>query len=419
MDIFHRIFKKDELRLLWPFYLMFLLLCSFAVIEPIWMIFLRKHFSFSQISLALALQCLAIMLFEVPTGAIADIRGRKVSVILSLALEGFLWIILPFVRLPFSLCLLFFVMGIFRTLGSGADKAWMIDWLKFHNRDDLSHDMFVKTQSLVNIGFSIGALLSTFLLFFLDMDFLFFIRGGSFILVGCFLAFFSKESPHEKQAHLHKDLREFSRTISQGFSILLKNKNLFYLLIATVFTYITFSGTVFAVQPLLVSLSLPVRYLGTVYSLITISGIVIPFLSKRILRLIGTEQKYLAVTTLVQFLSLILLFFVDKPLFGYAVLIILSVEAMSNLKSPVDTVFFHSFIPSETRATVGSVQNMILSIFPLLSILFAGHIMDKIGSKMMVLSFSFFLIPAVIFYLLISKDEDVEKSTSKLNLTAA
>jgi len=77
-----KIFQKGELKLLWPFYLdaflspMLFFMPAFVVVY-----FRDLGFSLFQISLLTMMMPLSMFLFEIPTGAIADLYGRKFSVL--------------------------------------------------------------------------------------------------------------------------------------------------------------------------------------------------------------------------------------------------------------------------------------------------------------------------------------------------
>jgi hypothetical protein len=132
--------KRCEFDLLWPFYLTALLSASLSVAIPIWVIFFQSRFTFLQISLALSLQAIAAILFEIPSGSVADTLGRKNSVVVGILLQGLLWLLLPFIRHDMLLYAVFFSLGLARTLESGADSAWMVDWLR-ENRQGVLGDV--------------------------------------------------------------------------------------------------------------------------------------------------------------------------------------------------------------------------------------------------------------------------------------
>ena len=81
--MFKKIFKKDELKLLWPFYLESLVFGLSAVIMPFFIIyFLDLGLSYFKIALLGSVYSFFIFLFEVPTGAFADGFSRKYSSII-------------------------------------------------------------------------------------------------------------------------------------------------------------------------------------------------------------------------------------------------------------------------------------------------------------------------------------------------
>lgn len=394
--------QKNELELLWPFYLTALTASSFAVALPVWIVFLQIEFSFLQISFAVSLQSIATILFEIPTGAVADAFGRKMSVVLGIVLQGLLWLALPFIHAEILLYCAFFLMGLLRTLESGADKAWIIDWLKENNGDCLVQEMFIKIQSLHSVGSVISSLLATLLLFYVDISFLFLVQGSGYIMESICLFFFAKENVHrgkrKRGAVLFHDAMD---TAKRGFSFLFNSKSLLYLVIATTFAVCTKDFGCIAWQPLLVNLSLPAEQLGIVFSICSLIGIVTPFIAKRLLKMIGREKHYLSLTTFLELVLLASLYFVCSPFFPLGIIVYLFVTVISDLQSPVGSLYFQSLIPSRIRATMGSVQSMIFAAFSLVITSIGGYAMDKEGPRMAIVFISFFLIPAIVFYLMI------------------
>jgi len=392
--------KKNELKLLWPFYLTALAAGSFSVVLPVWIIFFQQKFSFIQISFALSVQSLAAILFEIPTGAVADVFGRKFSVVSGIALQGLLWLVFPFISLDVLLYCAFFLMGFLRTLESGADKAWIIDWLKCNKGGNLIHDMLIKIQSLSSIGLMLSSLLATLLLCFFEIKILFLVQGCGYLFESLFLFFFAKESNYRKKKTRNKRLIHDALDTSQkGVKFMLNNKSLLYLVLAASFAVCSKDFGCFAWQPFLVNLTLPVEYLGMVCSIISLMGIVTPFFSKQLLRKIGHEKYYLALTTFIEFLFLLSLYFIDKPFFALGVIVYMFVSVITDLQSPVSSLYFQSLIPNKIRATMGSVQSMIFAVFSFILTIAGGYAMDKIGPKLTMILFSFFLVPATYFYL--------------------
>ena len=96
------VFKKS----MYGFYLATLLQNALKVITPFYIIyFVALGFSFWQIALISSLRSIIGLVFEIPTGMIADIYGKKTSVILGYSLSA-LTLFLIGLRL-FSVLMLF------------------------------------------------------------------------------------------------------------------------------------------------------------------------------------------------------------------------------------------------------------------------------------------------------------------------
>ena len=92
------IFKKDELKYLWPFYLE-IFISALLYIYPVFSVvyFMNINLSLLQIGLLLSVSALTSVLFEIPTGAIADIFGRKVSTLIGVFFSAII-IFVPFTK---------------------------------------------------------------------------------------------------------------------------------------------------------------------------------------------------------------------------------------------------------------------------------------------------------------------------------
>ncbi len=391
---------RKEWRLLWPFYMMELTAAALSVALPVWVVFVQHRFSFFQISIAVSLQAIAGLLLEIPTGAFADTFGRKYSVVSGYALQACAWFAVPYVDSPLLLYATFVLMGGAGALQSGAEMAWIVDWLKWHGKPNLVHDMLIKSQSLVSIGLVLASLFGSLLLVFLEVEVLFFIQGFGYLAVAVFLLLFSKE--HHLRRRRVRTIELVGATASamrDGVGYLLHHRRLLYLVLASAFAVCAKDFGCLAWQPLFVDLALPVQYLGIVFSIVSLAGIVTPFFSKRLLAGLGHERRYLALTTFAECTLLLTLYFVHKPLFLLAGLIYLLVSVLGDLQSPVSTLCFQSMIPSNVRATLGSVQSMIFAVFSLASTTVGGYLMEHEGPRIAVMLSALYLIPAALCYL--------------------
>lgn len=150
---FLNFFKSDEWKILWPFYLAgFIpyLLFIFVIFYVVY--FQQLGFSLFQIASFMAILNFSKVIFEVPTGIVADLYGRKFSVVLGEFLFGATCIAIFFTTNYYLILLIFILIGMAITFSSGALEAWVTDLLKHKRKSNLLHNFFIKIRSLGSLG---------------------------------------------------------------------------------------------------------------------------------------------------------------------------------------------------------------------------------------------------------------------------
>src|SRR5439155_7685922 len=69
----------------------------------------------------------AVFLFEVPTGVVADTYGRRLSLAIAFLVQGAAWILVGAVPTFWVIALAWFLWGFGATFESGAHQAWITD----------------------------------------------------------------------------------------------------------------------------------------------------------------------------------------------------------------------------------------------------------------------------------------------------
>ena len=149
-----------------PLYYLFQFVRGFHFWLPIWFIFLQSQhgLSYIQIGMMEVLFGIATIVAEVPTGAIADRFGRRIS--LGFGALGFAGATVLFALLNFpALIVGHLFMSITRTLMSGSDDALLFDSLRQLERSDeyerhAGRASAVATASLLAATISAGPLVS-------------------------------------------------------------------------------------------------------------------------------------------------------------------------------------------------------------------------------------------------------------------
>jgi DHA3 family tetracycline resistance protein-like MFS transporter len=105
---------------------------EFLLSMPTWVviaIYLVRELDLSPLELILmgtAMEA-AVFLFEVPTGAVADTYGRKLSLVIGFLGMGVAWLLVGVVSAPWAIIALWATWGVAYTFTSGAYQAWITD----------------------------------------------------------------------------------------------------------------------------------------------------------------------------------------------------------------------------------------------------------------------------------------------------
>ncbi len=396
-----KIFKEGEIKHLGLFYLHKGIDTSFAVIWIYWIVFLLDQgFSYAVIGAALAVNGLFMMLFEVPTGAIADAVSRKISVMLGIVGFGIGVMTIPFIEDPYLLILVFALWSLPITLISGATEAWVVDNLKHEDREDLIEEFYVKDASIGSFGFIIASLLSGLIVHFWDMDMLWFVYGISLIASTSILGF-QKEHFQRKAAGLRERIHDTKVNVKKGARFTLDNRNVKYFMVAIFFIALGGEFILICRVPFLEVMEIPREYFGYIAAVGAALCVVSPFLAKSIASRFKKKSSYLALHTLIFGLIAAAVIFIITP--ELAILFIIVLSLRMSLSSPVAEPLFQGFLPSKVRATVGSFRNMIFASALLVGDVVLSLFADSTGPQFLIGIGGLLMLPAIVFFLIVGR----------------
>lgn len=139
---------------------------NFRFFEPFFLLFLReKGLSFLEIGLLYSFREVCINLLEVPSGAIADMMGRKRVLVFSLSSYIFSFILFGTAHyLPILFAgMFFFAVG--EAFRSGTHKAMIFDYLRFNQRIDEKKMVYGYTRSWSQLGSAFSVLVASLIVF--------------------------------------------------------------------------------------------------------------------------------------------------------------------------------------------------------------------------------------------------------------
>lgn len=246
-----------------PIYYLFQFATGFLIWVPVWIIFLQddRGLSLTEVGAMEAVFWVTMLLFEVPTGAVADRFGRRTS----LALGGFIFtggILLFTLSSGFlMLALSYVIMAFSMTLYSGAGHALLYDSLRALGRTreyekHMGRSEAMMTGALLGAGLFGGPLAG---LWGLQATFL--IGAGTMAAAGC-VALLLREPPRTEAAFdddpLHAGPPEeqspaggFVNYILDGFRIVLRRRAVLWIILLAGVVTVAYEMPNFFVQPFL------------------------------------------------------------------------------------------------------------------------------------------------------------------------
>ena len=304
--------------------------------------------SVTLVALVFSIMSITSLIFEIPTGAFADLFGKKKTMIIASFLTVVAITLLAF-STNFYMLIIFAVIFAFKnTLNSGTQEALYYDSIKKLGKEKDYKKILGRNEVLLQIGSFIGAISGGFMAsYFLKLPFLLTIPITMFELV---LVFFITEPDYRKEKH--KNILKHSY---KSFKPFIKNKQLFLLAIFGVFSFGIGESLFHLNQIFFNFVGLPISFFGISFAAISVLGMLGAFFSHSISEKIGDKQ-----TLILSYLLKGLLIILAAVFLGYVGIFLLILTAFfGGLSSPVTGHLLNREIESKNRSTVLSINNLL------------------------------------------------------------
>jgi len=303
-----------------------------------------------------------MVLFEIPTGVVADGWGRRVSFLLgtvTLAASTYLYYLLWQISAPFwSWAVVSVLLGLGFTFFSGAVEAWLVDALRFSGYHRALEAVFGRGQMVSGVAMLVGSSAGGVIAQATDLGVPFLLRVG--VLLALFgVAFWLMRDvgfTPERSSHPLQATREvLSASIDNG----LKNPPVRYVMLAAPFSAGVGIYVFYALQPYLLELfGDPHAYsiAGLAAGIVAGAQVVGGWLAPRLRRLVRKRTTVLIVAGSVGALILVALGF--TRVFWVALLLLVLWALVSAAGTPVRQSYLNDMIASKQRATVLSFDSL-------------------------------------------------------------
>ncbi len=305
---------------------------------------------------------LGMVLFEIPTGVVADTRGRRFSFLLgtltlltSTLLYWWMW----FTRAPFAGWVLASVLiGLGFTFFSGATEAWLVDALADAGEAGSLEAVFGRAQVATGVAMLVGAVLGGVIAQASDLGLPYLIRSAVLVLstVVAWLFMHDRGFTPDRSARPGKAIRAVvAGSIENG----LRNAPVRWLMLASPFTAGVGVYVFYALQPYLLGLAGDPKAYGIAGAAAALSAgaqIVGGLLVSRIRHLFRRRTDAVLLGTVVGVALLAGLGF--APNLWVALVLVAVWSFVWAMVTPLRQSFLNGVIPSAQRATVLSFDSL-------------------------------------------------------------
>ncbi len=303
-----------------------------------------------------------MVLFEIPTGVLADTAGRRVSFLLStvvLAAGTLLYVGLASIEAGLvAFCLASALLGLGFTFYSGAVEAWLVDALQATGYEgDLDH-VFARGAMVSGAAMLVGTI-GGGLLGNVDLAWPFVARSVMLVLL-FLLAFGSMHDiGFERRAVALRDLpAEMGRVATASITYGWRRPSVRLLIVTSIVQGIVLGWAFYAWQPYFLELldDDAVWVAGFVAALLALSTIAGNTIVEYLTRFCGRRTTMLLAASGVMGLAGLAIGLADE--FWIALVALLAVAVAMGVQMPVRQAYLHESIPSDQRATVVSFDSM-------------------------------------------------------------
>jgi len=322
--------------------------------------FLSLGYSLIAVTSLFAISTIIMILFEIPTGSFADHVSRKKSIVLSFLLLGVAFLGI-FLFKDFWLLAIFWVLGdIAWTFQSGTNVAWAVDNLKIGKNKKKLATLFARFFFFEKIGLVFGGIIG-FILVSMQFRFVWLAIAIINFIMAFILFNYVDEEKRKSSKFSFSILTKSYVKVEKAFSYLLnkKNKAARGITLALFIGVLALSSFFIEVPLVLTKLGLKPELISGLSSLIGVFILFAQFLGEKSAHKFGF-RNFLGITSIL--VGLIVIIFGVSSSLIIAIICLLLIQTGLNATDAIHESAFQHSIPSNCRATLGSIMSVVWGI---------------------------------------------------------
>ena len=347
---------------------------------------------------------LACFIFEIPTGIVADVYSRKLSIVIGGVLTGVGFILEGSISSFIFVLVAQIVWGLGSTFISGSLEAWIAEEEKNKDLDEI----YIKGAQAGQIGAFIGIVQSTVIANF-SVRLPIIVSGVLFIILALFLWLYMPENNFKPSAP--GDLNTFKKmvyTFKSGLKFVKSKSIIMILLAVTLFYglssegYDRLSNAHFlqdTTLPKLGNLS-SVTWFGIFGILgMILSFIVMHFMAKNLKNEDNRKNGKLLLCINILYISSMLIFALTRN-FSLMLIAYLATNTFRIINEPIFSAWLNGHIDDNSRATVLSINGQMNSLGQILGGPIIGIIATNISVSIGIVCNSLLVAPVLVLYII-------------------
>ena len=310
-----------------------------------------------------ALFTAGMVLFEVPTGVVADTWGRRVSYLLgsvTLAVSTVLYWLAWQAHAPFwAWAATSVLLGLGFTFFSGATEAWLVDALKFTGFKGNLESVFARGQIVAGAAMLSGSVLGGLVAQWTNLGVPYLLRGLALVVTFVVAFVYMRDWGFVPRSGRHPG-REMGQVVRASVRYGLGNRPVRWMMLAAPFTFGVGIYAFYAMQPYLLELygdEQAYSIAGLAAAIIAGAQIAGGMAAPRVRLLFRNRTSALLAGLLLEIGLLALLGLTGTFWVAVGLLVLWGLAAAATL--PIRQAYLNGLIPSEQRATVLSFDNLL------------------------------------------------------------
>jgi MFS family permease len=310
-----------------------------------------------------ALFTAGMVLFEVPTGVVADTWGRRASYLLgsvTLAVSTVLYWLAWQAHAPFwAWAATSVLLGLGFTFFSGATEAWLVDALKFTGFKGNLETVFAKGQIVAGAAMLSGSVLGGLVAQWTNLGVPYLLRGLALVVTFAVAFLFMRDWGFVPKPGKHP-VREMGQVVRASVHYGLGNRPVRWMMLAAPFTFGVGIYAFYAMQPYLLELygdEQAYSIAGLAAAIIAGAQIAGGMIAPQVRRLFRNRTSALLAGLVIEVGLLTLLGLATAFWVAIGLLVLWGLTAAASL--PIRQAYINGLIPSEQRATVLSFDNLL------------------------------------------------------------